>query len=568
MRPTVVARIGHAPCTRRRSADVVVVGSGAAGMVAALVAADAGRRVELVTKTALGEGSSRWAQGGIAAAIDPADSPAAHAEDTMVAGAGLCDPGVVEALTGVAGATIARLSAWGVRFDTVNGHLALGREGGHRRARIVHAGGDATGAEVVRALREQVRNAPIAVEERCVALELCLGPRGAASGLVVAGLDAAGALREVTEIATETIVLATGGLGQAFSTTSNPVEATGDGLALAARAGAYLRHLELVQFHPTVLYQPGATGQRPLLTEALRGAGAVIRDARGASVLAGVHPLGDLAPRDVVAGAMARHLLEHGEDALFLDCLGIDDLERRFPTVVAACRAAGYEPTREWLPIRPAAHYSCGGIEADLDGRTSVPGLLAIGEVAATGAHGANRLASNSLLEAVVAGARAGALLGRDAQGPRDEPRATGPSGASAKGADEVVDAASRQAIAAATERGAGVLRSTEGLLTLIGELGAVERRSAPARDLDTVEATNLHTVSTLLASAALARGASRGCHQRVDGPARPGLDVAAVRVRVGPDGAVQVEALPGPAGAQASALEEVGLAGRDRSGR
>ena len=544
--PTVVARIGVARPTGRRVADVVVVGSGAAGMVAALTAAEAGRRVELLTKTSLGEGSSRWAQGGIAAAVDPADSPADHAQDTIVAGAGFCDEAVVDALTAAAGATVERLASWGVRFDATGGRFTLGREGGHRRARIVHAGGDATGAELVRALLERVSAGPVAVEERCVALDLVTGPTGAVSGLLVARLDLAGVVREVVEISAGDVVLATGGIGQAFATTSNPAEATGDGLALAARAGAMLRNLELVQFHPTVLFQSGATGQRPLLTEALRGAGAVIRDSAGESVLAGVHPLADLAPRDVVAGAMARRLVEHGEEALFLDCRSVGDLAARFPTVVGVCRAAGLEPTRELLPIRPAAHYACGGVEADLDGRTSIAGLLAVGEVAATGAHGANRLASNSLLEAVVAGARAGALLGAGAHASpgASTTRDSGAVGCSTftGGTGEVVDPSSRVPTAAATELGAGVLRSGAGLRSLLDDLASVTRHTGIASDLATIEATNLHTVSTLVASAALERSESRGCHQRVDTTATTAVPIAVVRVHVAGEGAVVTE--------------------------
>ena len=555
---TVVRLIGAAAPTRRRAADVVVIGGGAAGMVAALVAAQAGRQVDLVTKTSLGEGSSRWAQGGIAAAVGPSDTPAAHAADTVVAGAGLCDIAVVDDLTASAGAVVERLETWGARFDAVAGQLTLGREGGHGKARIVHAGGDATGAEVVRALRDQLADGPVGVEERCVALDLVTGPTGAVAGVVVAYLDPVGAVREVVEIAADAVVLATGGLGQAYATTSNPAEATGDGLALAARAGATLRHLEFVQFHPTVLFEPGATGQRPLLTEALRGAGAVVRDAAGRSVLAGVHPLADLAPRDVVAGAMARRLAETGDATLFLDCRSVEDLAARFPTVVGACRAAGFDPVREPVPVRPAAHYACGGVAADLDGRTSIAGLLAIGEVAATGAHGANRLASNSLLEAVVAGARAGALLGAGRDGAGRDGAGRGRGGAGSEGgaeeageivqAGEIVDPGSRPGTARATEDGAGVLRSAAGLEGLLADLAAVPRRSGDVSDLATIEATNLHTVSTLVASAACARRESRGCHQRVDAPVGD-TERAVVEVRVGTGGAVVAVVTPVPGG-------------------
>jgi L-aspartate oxidase len=319
--------------------------------------------------------------------------------------------------------------------------------------------------------------------------------------------------------------MASGGFGQAFATTSNPAGVTGDGLALAARAGAQLRDVEFVQFHPTVLWQQAPGGRLPLITEALRGAGAVLVDQAGRPVMAGRHPLGDLAPRDVVSAAMQQRM-ESGpgpDDHLWLDTtmLGRAVLERDFPTVTGSCRALGIDPASEPIPAAPGAHYACGGIRADMDGRTSVPGLYAIGEAASTGVHGANRLASNSLTEALITGRRVGHLLGRGLPGPA--------AGAPVRGlrlpsAGEAVDPASRPAVAAAMSRYAGVLRDRHGLELLLKTLG--EAPPAVPRDgldLATFEAVSLHTVSVLVAAAALARSESRGCHRWAGVPAVSG---------------------------------------------
>jgi L-aspartate oxidase len=333
------------------------------------------------------------------------------------------------------------------------------------------------------------------------------------------------------------VVLATGGFGQAFATTTNPAGLTGDGLALAARAGAELRDVEFVQFHPTVLWNESSRGQCPLITEALRGAGAVLVDGSGRAVMAGRHPLGDLAPRDVVSAAMQERMgLADGGDApadhLWLDAtaLGRAVLERDFPTVTAACRARGIDPVTEPIPVAPGAHYACGGIEADLDGRTSVAGLFAIGEAASTGVHGANRLASNSMTEALIAGHRLGDLLGRSLPGPvagrAVAGRAAGlrlpPPGLGAGLRPPPVgpgaDPAARPAMAAAMSRYAGVLRDREGLERLLEMLAEVPS-AGQGPDLATAEATSLHTVSVLVAVAALARAESRGCHRWRDVP-------------------------------------------------
>ena len=553
-----------------RAADLVVVGSGAAGISAALAAARHGRRVLLITKDGLGAGATPLAQGGLAAAIGPGDSVASHHRDTVAAGAGLCEPAAVADLARAAPREITRLSALGARLD----RAPLHREGGHSQSRIVHAGGDAAGAEVHRVLRAALGESRVEILGRCVALDLVTDRGGRVTGLL-AGLaqddgaqdagdrhagdrddgDGAGGQAGPGElspgvIAARAVVLASGGFGQAFATTTNPAGLTGDGLALAARAGADLRDLEFVQFHPTVLWQPGARGACPLITEALRGAGAVLTDAAGRPVMAGQHPLGDLAPRDVVSAVMARRMSQGDgpADHLWLDAtrLGRTVLERDFPTVTAACRARGIDPVTEPIPVAPGAHYACGGILAGLDGRTRVPGLYAVGEAASTGVHGANRLASNSLTEALISGRRAGDLLGRELPqaglggpglgGPGAGRRSwvgrarAGQAGAGRAGAGRPRAAASRpgaspagrSALAAAMSRHAGVLRDRGGLRLLLQAL-----RQAPAGDgrldLAVVEATSLHTVSALVTAAALAREESRGCHRWRDVPAAGG---------------------------------------------
>jgi len=487
------AHVAGAQTRWSRGAEVVVVGSGAGGLTTALTAAARGRRVLLLTKESLGGGSTPLAQGGMAAVTGHRDSFELHAADTMAAGAGLCDPSAVRELVSSAPLVITWLSSLGARLGY--GHM----EGGHSRRRIVHAGGDAVGAEVHRVLSAAVLDSSVTVLEHAVALDLVPGGLlvGLGSGVLDAGLVRAGA-----------VVLATGGFGQAYATTTNPRGVTGDGLALAARAGAAVRDVEFVQFHPTVLWSPPGNGPlstntRPLITEALRGAGARVVDASGRPVLGGR----DLAPRDVVAAAMHAAMVSSGVDHLYLDAtpVGREVLESSFPTVTAACRARGVEPSRDLIPVAPGAHYACGGVVADMAGRTSLPGLYAVGEVACTGVHGANRLASNSLTEAMVMGRRLGARLGASPW--RTFPVSSpGPSGLTG------VDPGARAGLAAAMSRYAGVTRDRDGLATLLGFLDRVP--GSDVLDLATVEATSLHTVSLLVASAALERSDSLGCHR------------------------------------------------------
>jgi L-aspartate oxidase len=533
---------------------MVVVGSGAAGIAVALTAAERGLRVLMVTKDLVG-GATPLAQGGLAAALGPGDTAAAHVSDTLVAGAGLCEPAVVTALADSAPGAIGWLTGLGARLET--GDLRL--EGGHSAHRIVHSGNDATGAEVHRTLLAALLSSGVEILDRTAALGLLLEDRndgGAVtreprSGRRVAGLAAGfiGADGRLTPgvISAGAVVIAAGGLGQAFGTTSNPAGATGDGIAIAARAGAVIRDLEFVQFHPTVLWLPGASGQCPLVTEALRGAGAVLRDLDGTPLMAGHDPRGDLAPRDVVAARMAAAIAagdagdagDAGHVWLDATALGADLLENGFPTVTAACRKYGIDPVTDLIPVAPGAHYSCGGILADLDGRTSVPGLYAAGEAASTGVQGANRLASNSVTEAVIAGRRtgaavAGALAAAAAGAPRG---ASGAALGDAAVADFGLDGAggpmtgaavpARPELAAAMSRWAGVLRDGAGLDRLVrlldgagsgvGEAAAVRDVGGGDLDLEAVEAANLRTVSLLIAAGARRRAESRGCHRRRD---------------------------------------------------
>ena len=385
------------------STPIVIVGGGIAGLATALAAAPA--PVLLLNRACNGTGAaSGLAQGGIAAPIGEGDTPQAHARDTCEAGSHHNDRTVVELLTGEAVAAVDWLQRQGVAFDhDAGGTLQLGREGGHDRPRIVHAGGDATGAKVMEALVAAARRAPHIRRRADMDVDGLLLRGGRACG--VHALDAGG---NAEQIHGRAVVLATGGIGGLFARTSNPADADGNGLALALAAGATLRDLEFVQFHPTALALPGLHSL-PLVTEALRGAGARLLDAEGCPLMDGVHPLADLAPRDVVARQVWQACRDGGT---WLDARGIGAaFPARFPTVFDACMQHGIDPRLQPIPVAPAAHFHMGGIAVDADGRSSLPGLYAVGEVACNGVHGANRLASNSLLEGVVFGRRLGALL-------------------------------------------------------------------------------------------------------------------------------------------------------------
>jgi L-aspartate oxidase len=537
--PFVVPALPLPRAEWRRATDVVVVGSGAAGLMTALALADAGRAVTLVTKGALGEGSTPWAQGGLAAVLGADDDAELHVRDTLTAGAGLCDEPAVRTLVDEAPAAIETLLRLGARLDrTAGGGLALTREGGHSRDRIVHAGGDASGAEVTRTLAAALRRAGVEVLEHTAALEALRTPAGRVVGLRVARIADGGALVEAGDLRAHAVVLATGGYGQVYAATTNPAGATGDGLALALRAGAEVADAEMVQFHPTALWLGAAVrGQQPLVSEAVRGEGAVLVDSAGRRIMPGAHPLADLAPRDVVSATIAAHLAATGEQHVWLDATAVPGVAARFPGIAAACLAAGVDLSRQPVPVAPAAHYSCGGVVADLDGRTGVPGLFAVGEVACTGVQGANRLASNSVTEGLVAGRRCAELLA-----------ATLPSGNPAEPArnapGRLIDPAARSAITAAASRSAGVLRDADGLADLARTLAGAPR-SGSRVDLAALETTALHTVATLLATGALARRESRGCHRRADAPeTRPEWQVRLVH-RVDALGHVHTRSVP-----------------------
>ncbi|WP_245550886.1 L-aspartate oxidase [Nocardia paucivorans] len=380
-------------------ADLVVVGGGVAGLTAARAASLRGLRVLILSKGGPTDTATQYAQGGIAVVAPHGDSVDSHVADTVAAGGGLCDPDAVASIVAGGPDAVAALTDLGAVFDLGrDGQVSRTREGGHSTRRIIHAGGDATGAEVQRALNA----AGLPVLFGTAVLEIVTGDTGVRGVLAVSE-------RGLGIVHAPAVLLATGGLGQLYALSTNPPGATADGVALALWAGATVADLEFVQFHPTVLYTPGGLGRQPLISEAVRGEGAVLVDTRGESVTAGVHPRGDLAPRDVVSRAIADRMRLLGADHVYLDARGVTDFTRRFPTITASCLAAGIDPGVDLIPVAPAAHYQCGGVVTDLHGRTGVPGLYAAGEVARTGLHGANRLASNSLLEGLVMGERVGA---------------------------------------------------------------------------------------------------------------------------------------------------------------
>ncbi|MFI1461721.1 L-aspartate oxidase [Nocardia carnea] len=379
-------------------ADLVVIGGGVAGLTAARAASRRGLRVLILSKGGPSDTATQYAQGGIAVVGPQGDSVDSHVADTLAAGGGLCDPAAVRSIVEAGPEAVAALTDLGAVFDLGrDGQISRTREGGHSTRRIIHAGGDATGAEVQRALSA----AGLPVLFGTAVLDVVTDDSGVQGVVAVSG-------RGTGVVHAPAVLLATGGLGQLYALSTNPAGATADGVALALWAGAAVADLEFVQFHPTVLYSPGGIGRQPLISEAVRGEGAVLVDSHGDPVTAGVHPRGDLAPRDVVSRAIAARLRELGEDHVYLDARAVPDFTARFPTITTSCRVAGIDPRRDLIPVAPAAHYQCGGVVTDLHGRTGVPGLYAAGEVARTGLHGANRLASNSLLEGLVMGERAG----------------------------------------------------------------------------------------------------------------------------------------------------------------
>ena len=511
------------------SADVIVVGSGIAGLTCALRLRESVDRVLLVTKTVLDAGSTAWAQGGIAAALDPEDSPEEHLHDTLVAGVGLCDPEAVRILVTEGPERVRQLVELGAQFDRDDvGGIKLTREGGHHRDRIAHAGGDATGKEIERALIEAlyaVQHDPgIEIIEHALVVDLLTSGEGADARVcgVTLHVIGEGQIDGVGAANARAVVLATGGLGQIYTSTTNPSVATGDGMAVALRAGARITDLEFIQFHPTVLWLgEGSTGQQPLISEAVRGEGAFLVDVDGVRFMQGQHELADLAPRDVVARAILRRMAETGQDHVFLDArhLGAEFLQRRFPSIVARCRELGFDPATELLPVAPAQHYIGGGVETDHDGRTSIEGLYAVGEVACSGVHGANRLASNSLLEGLVFAHRSAEdVTARIARGELPMPAAPCP-----RSEDEgILDSRHRLELQRAMTRGSGPVRSAESTAAALEECARLAAlpmiESAGPRSW---ESTNLLHLGIVLSSVAGRREETRGGHVRSDFPER-----------------------------------------------
>lgn len=490
----------------QQRADVVVVGTGVAGLAAALAAHRAGSKVVVLSKAGAGHGSTAtfYAQGGLAVVLpDTDDSIESHVQDTLAAGGGLCEPEAVRSIVADGYRAVVRLVGDGAHFDeSTPGRWALTREGGHSRRRIIHAGGDATGAEVQRAL--DAAAATLDIRHGHAVLRILRDTNGV-TGVLVRSHDGEGVIHAPS------VILATGGLGHLYRATTNPEGSTGDGIALGLWAGADVADIEFVQFHPTMLYTglhtgPGA-GRRPLITEAIRGEGGRLIDARGDSVTTGIHPLGDLAPRDVVAAAIDARLQRSGDECVFLDARGIADFGVRFPTVTASCRAAGIDPARQPIPVVPGAHYSCGGVVTDVSGHTRVAGLFAAGEVARTGMHGANRLASNSLLEGLVVGERAGGEAAA---------HAVAAGAVRARLPEAVVGAAlDRARLQAAMSRHGSVVRTGPGLAALSDALDeATTVRVTSRRAFEDVALT---LTARALAAAAAARTESRGCHHRAD---------------------------------------------------
>jgi L-aspartate oxidase len=494
----------------------LIVGSGIAGLYVALRCRELGLHPTLVTKARLEESNTRYAQGGIAAAIGPDDSPHRHFDDTLAAGDGLVDPAAARVLTSEAPARIADLVRYGVPFDTVEGRIALGREAAHSRNRTLHSGGDATGLSIEEALKRRVLTGGVEIRERTVLRALRPGSR---DGPVAVLSNADG--RDVEYSTAAPVVLATGGAGSLYRQSSNPSIATGEGVAIAFRAGALLADMEFIQFHPTAFAREGAP--RFLITEALRGEGAVIRNDAGERFLTKAHKDAELAPRDIVSRAIDQEIVRSGHPHVYLDATALprDLLYARFPSVCHFLASYGLDPSRDRIPVAPVAHYMIGGVATDLEGRTSHPGLFAAGEVAATGVHGANRLAGNSLLEGLVFGERvARQLLHPAAGGPKPPKKILEiplPTGIGRTGESEEFEE-----IRTALWDEVGIVRTADGLGSAVERFERLMRNTLPPRaDSPPGPVANAALTALLIARAASVRTESRGAHYRSDFPKR-----------------------------------------------
>jgi L-aspartate oxidase len=494
----------------------LIIGSGIAGLYVALRARELGLRPTIVTKARLDESNTRYAQGGIAAAIGPDDSPKLHLADTLRAGDDLVDRAAAQILTSEAPARVADLVRYGVPFDTIDGRIALGREAAHSHFRTLHAGGDATGLQIEETLKRRVLDAGIEARERTVLRALRPGGR---DGPVAVLSDADG--RDIEVSTAGPVVLATGGAGSLFRQSSNPSIATGEGVAIALRAGALLTDMEFIQFHPTAFYREGAP--RFLITEALRGEGAVLRNDAGEQFMTGIHPDADLAPRDIVARAIDREIHRSAHPYVSLDATALprDLLFARFPSICAFLSNYGIDPSQQPIPVAPVAHYMIGGVATDLEGRSSNPGLYACGEVASTGVHGANRLAGNSLLEGLVFGERVSRRLQRPALGgPKAPARALSLN--LPPGGGESEEPALFEEVRGILWEDVGIVRSADGLRSALDRLETIGQAVTPVK-ADTLPGpvANAALTASLIARAALTRTESRGAHYRSDWPNR-----------------------------------------------